>query len=25
LLAGHSERHTLQIDEVKASPGFPNQ
>jgi hypothetical protein len=24
-LAGHSERHTLQIEEVKASPGFPKQ
>lgn len=23
LLAGHSKRHTLQIEEVKASPGFP--
>lgn len=22
-LSGHSERHTLQIDEVKASPDFP--
>jgi len=25
LLAGHSERHTIQIEEVKASPGFPKQ
>jgi DinB superfamily len=25
LLAGHSERHTLQIEEVKASPGYPRQ
>jgi hypothetical protein len=24
-LSGHSERHTLQIDEVKADPGFPKQ
>ncbi len=24
-LSGHSERHTLQIDEVKADPGFPRQ
>ena len=24
-LAGHSERHTLQIEEVKATPGFPKQ
>ena len=23
LVAGHSKRHTLQIEEVKASPGFP--
>ena len=23
LLAGHSKRHTLQIEEVKTSPGFP--
>lgn len=22
-LSGHSERHTLQIEEVKASPGYP--
>ena len=25
MLAGHSERHTLQIDEVKATPGFPKE
>jgi hypothetical protein len=25
MLAGHSERHTLQIEEVKATPGFPKQ
>lgn len=25
LLAGHSERHTLQIEEVKASAGYPHQ
>jgi hypothetical protein len=24
-LSAHSERHTLQIDEVKADPGFPKQ
>lgn len=24
-LSGHSERHTLQIEEVKANPGFPKQ
>jgi hypothetical protein len=24
-LSGHSERHTLQIDEVKATEGFPKQ
>lgn len=24
-LSGHSERHTLQIDEVKADPGFPKE
>ncbi|HEY0139355.1 MAG TPA: DinB family protein [Thermoanaerobaculia bacterium] len=24
-LSGHSERHTLQIEEVKADPGFPKQ
>ncbi len=23
-LSGHTERHTLQIEEVKASPGFPS-
>ena len=22
-LSGHAERHTLQIEEVKAAPGFP--
>ena len=22
-LSGHTERHTLQIQEVKADPGFP--
>jgi len=25
LLSGHSERHTLQIEEVKANPAFPKQ
>lgn len=25
LLAAHSKRHTLQIEEVKASPGFPQK
>lgn len=25
LLAGHSERHTLQIEEVKADPAYPKQ
>ncbi|MFT3934938.1 MAG: DinB family protein [Chitinophagaceae bacterium] len=25
MIAGHSERHTLQIEEVKASPGFPKK
>jgi DinB superfamily len=25
MLSGHSERHTMQIEEVKASPGFPKQ
>lgn len=25
LIAGHSERHILQINEVKATPGFPAQ
>jgi DinB superfamily len=25
LLSGHSERHTLQIEEVMATPGFPKQ
>jgi len=25
LLAAHSARHTLQIEEVKADPGFPKQ
>ncbi|HEX8409114.1 MAG TPA: DinB family protein [Thermoanaerobaculia bacterium] len=24
-LSAHSERHTLQIDEVKATPGFPKE
>jgi hypothetical protein len=24
-LSGHTERHTMQIDEVKASPGFPGR
>jgi len=24
-LSAHSERHTLQIDEVKASPGYPKE
>jgi hypothetical protein len=24
-LSGHSERHTLQIEEVKADPNFPKQ
>ena len=25
ILSGHSERHTLQIEEVKANPAFPKQ
>ena len=25
MLSGHSERHTLQIEEVKANPAFPKQ
>ena len=25
LVTSHSERHTLQIEEVKASPGFPKK
>jgi hypothetical protein len=25
LLAAHSARHTAQIEEVKASPGYPNK
>jgi hypothetical protein len=25
LLAAHTARHTLQIEEVMASPGFPKQ
>jgi DinB superfamily len=25
LIAGHSERHTLQIEEVKANPAYPKQ
>ena len=25
LVAAHSKRHTLQIEEVKASPGFPQK
>jgi hypothetical protein len=25
LISGHSERHTLQIEEVKANPAFPKQ
>ena len=25
LIAGHSARHTLQLEEVKANPNFPKQ